>query len=126
MTLYVNRPNGEVHLCESTTSIATTPVAVTAIAPVSGLVVRCHAGAAGTTTGTVTVAVAINGGSDICGSGLTVAAGTGARAGSTYELSPVGAGSTSGVTVKEGDEITFNPSGGTGSSFGWVFLLVFC
>ena len=124
MTLYVNRPNGEVHLCESTTSIATTPVAVTAIAPVSGLVVRCHAGAAGTTTGTITVAVAINGGSDICNSGLSVAAGMGARVGTSYELSPVGAGSTSGVTVNEGDVITFTPSGGTGASIGGAFSMV--
>jgi hypothetical protein len=78
--------------------------------------------AAGTTTGTITVAVAVNGGSDICGGGLTIAAGTGARAGSVMEFA--GVGSASGVYVAEGDCITFTASGGTGATIQGGFSLV--
>ena len=114
----------EYAICESTTSIATTPVAVSAIAPVAGYVQRGMAAAAGTTTGTVTVAVSINNGSDIFNSTLTVAAGSNARAGTVVELPLLGAGTTSGVFVNEGDCITFTPSGGTGASIGGAFSLV--
>jgi hypothetical protein len=124
MAIPVIRPNSEVMLVESTTSIATTPVAAMAIAPCKGWVQRVMAAAGGTTTGTVTVAVAINGGSDIANSTLTIAAGSNARAGTVVELALVGAGSTSGVYVNEGDAITFTPSGGTGSSIPGAFAIV--
>src|SRR6185503_10467461 len=97
MAIPVIRPNSEVVLNEATTSIATTPVVAIAIASCKGWVQRVMAAAGGTTTGTITVAVAINGGSDIANSTLTIAAGTGVRAGSVVELPLVGAGSTSGV-----------------------------
>jgi hypothetical protein len=80
------------------------------------------AAAGGTTTGTVTVTVAINGGSDIAGGALTIAAGTGSRAGSVVEFA--GVGSSSGVFVNEGDCIIFTPSGGTGASIPGAFALV--
>ena len=107
-------------ISESTTSIATTPVAVTAVSPVSGYIVSGMAAAGGTTTGTTTVAVTVNGGSDIFGGALTVAAGTGARAGSEATLPLQG---TSAVFINKLDQITFTPSGGTGSSIPGAFAL---
>jgi hypothetical protein len=123
MPLQNPRPLNEAHICESTTSIATTPVAAAAIAPVAGYVQRVMAAAGGTTTGTTAVSVQINGGSDIAGGALTIAAGTGARAGTVVELALKGAGSTSGVYVNEGDFILFTPSGGTGASIPGAFGL---
>jgi hypothetical protein len=121
MPLNAPRPTNDICLVESTTSIATSPVAATMIAPVSGYIERVMAAAGGTTTGTITVSVTINNGSDITNSGLTIAAGSNARAGSVLELALVGAGSTSGVYVNEGDCITFTPSGGTGASIPGAF-----
>jgi hypothetical protein len=108
---------------EGTTSIATTPVAAQCIMLHSGYIQRVGAAATGTTTGTITVAVTINGGSDIANSTLTIPAGSG-NVGSVVELALVGAGTTSGVHVNEGDVVTFTPSGGTGSSIGGAFALV--
>lgn len=115
------RPLNEEVITESTTSIATTPVAVAAIAPCSGYIHRVFAGAGGTTTGTITVAVAINGGSDICGSALTIAAGAGTLNSTPYIFPLTGANAQ---FVNEGDYITFTPSGGTGSSIPGAFSLV--
>lgn len=111
----------DIVLAESTTSIATTPVVVVAVAPCSGILVKVAAAAGGTTTGTTTVAVAINGGSDVAGGLLTVAAGTGARAGTTVELAKNG---VNAPTVNEGDLISFTPSGGTGASIPGAFVAV--
>ena len=122
MPLVKPRPLNDVDFAASTSSIATTPVAGVTVATVSGFVQRVVAAAGGTTTGTIAVAVSINGGSDITGGGLTVAAGTGARAGSVMEFAMVGA--SSGVFVNEGDFISFTPSGGTGATIPGAFALV--
>jgi hypothetical protein len=124
MALNVNRALNEAHLSESTTSIASSPVVACAVATNSGYVQRCIASAGGTTTGTINVTVIINNGSDITNGNLNIAAGSNARNGSVYELPLIGAGSTSGVWVNEGDIITFTPSGGTGSSIPGAFGLV--
>lgn len=124
MTVTPMRPMNEVTVSEGTTSIAATPVAAQAVISTAGYVQRVFAAAAGTTTGTITVAVAINGGSDICNSLLLIAPGTGARNNAPIELGTVGAGTTDGVFVNEGDCVTFTPSGGTGSSIGGAFSLV--
>ena len=124
MPLPSPRTFSEIAISESTTSIATSPVASTAVAPVAGYVQRVMAAAGGTTTGTVAVTVSINGGSDIANGALNIVAGTGARAGIVVELPLVGGGATSGVTVNEGDQITFTPSGGIGASIGGAFGLV--
>ncbi len=121
MPLATSRPMNDVALVESTTSIATTPVAAMAIAPTSGILARVGAAAGGTTTGTVTTTVTINGGSDVAGGALTIAAGTGSRAGTVLELPQVG---TSATFVNEGDAIIFTPSGGTGSSIPGAFYAV--
>lgn len=114
----------EARVSEGTTSIATTPIAAQAIAPCSGYVQRVMAAASGTFTGTVNVTVTINGGSDIAGGNLNLAAQTGAVKGTVLELALPGAGTTSGVFVNEGDVIVFTPSGGTGASIGGAFALV--
>ncbi len=122
MPLIKPRPVNDVDFNASTSSIGATPVAGMATASVSGFVQRIIATAGGTTTGTIAVAVAINGGSDITGGGLTVAAGTGARAGSVMEFAMTGA--SSGVFVNEGDCIVFTPSGGGGATIPGAFALV--
>ncbi len=125
MALVPNRPNNsEVVIAESTTSIATSPIAAYAVVPTAGYVQRCFAAAGGTTTGTITVAIAVNGGSDICNSALTIAAGSGARNNPVLELPLVGTAAGDTVFVNEGDFISFTPSGGTGSSIGGAFALV--
>lgn len=125
MPLPTSRPFSDVILSESTTSIATTPVAITAIAPVSGILQRVGAAAGGTTSGTIAVSVTINGGSDVTNGGLTIAAGSNARNNPSYELAMVGAGATSGVYVSEGDLITFTFASGTGASIpGAVFAAI--
>ncbi|WP_315731652.1 MULTISPECIES: hypothetical protein [unclassified Bradyrhizobium] len=122
MALPVSRPFYDAPAQASTASIGATPAAAVAVAPVSGILQRVLASAGGTTTGTIAVSVTINGGSDVTGGGLTIAAGTGARNNPPYELALVGAGATSGVYVAEGDLITFTPSGGGGASIPGAFV----
>ncbi len=124
MTLPVLRPNNEIALCEGTTSIATSPVIVSMVSPVRGLIERICMAAGGTFTGTINATVIINGGSDICGGNFNLPAQTGAVAGVVFEPGLVGAGSTDAVLVNEGDLIVITPSGGTGSSIGGAFTLV--
>jgi hypothetical protein len=116
----------ETYLVESTTSIGSSPVAICMVSPTYGLVERCIAAAGGTTTGTITVAVNINGSSsDICSSNLTIVAGSSARIGTVVELPLYGDGASSGnFLVNEGDCITFTPSGGGGSSIPGAFAAV--
>jgi hypothetical protein len=108
-----DRPNNEASLQASTTSIGATPLAGWTVATNAGQLQRVFAAAGGTTTGTITVAVAINGGSDITGGNLTIAAGSGARAGSVLEFQT---NISSAVYVQEGDIISFTPSLGGGVS----------
>jgi hypothetical protein len=119
-----NRPVNEVRVTGSTTSIASTPVAATLIMPASGLLQRVMACAGGTTTGTITVAVTQNGsGTDLTSGGLTIAAGSNARAGGTFEFALYG-NTNPAPLVAEGDVLVFTPSGGTGASIGGGFAAV--
>jgi hypothetical protein len=104
-----------------TTSIATAPVAASCVITNAGYISRLTAAAGGTTTGTISVSVSVNGGSDITGGNLTVAAGTGARNGGVLEL-PVAIGTC--YFVNEGDQVSFVASGGTGASIPGAFGLV--
>lgn len=121
MALPSPRPLNEARLFAQTTSVATTPVAGAVVAPCPGYLHRVFAGAGGTTTGTTTVAVAINGGSDVCSGGLTIAAGAGTLNSAPFLLAQTGANA---IYVNEGDYITFTPSGGTGSSIPGAFSAV--
>jgi hypothetical protein len=111
---------GDVFLAEGTTSIATTPIAAVAVAPASGILRKVYAATSGATTGTITVAVSINGGADVTGGKLTIAAGAGGN-NPGLDLPKVGA---SVVYVNEGDVIAFTPSGGTGASISGAFAAV--
>jgi hypothetical protein len=121
MTVPNNRPNFEIVLSESTTSIATTPVAMIFAVPTSGYIQRGIAVSAGTTTGTTTFAATVNGGSDIFAGALTIAAGAGNLNNPSVALPLTGA---SAVLVSEGDIITVTPSGGTGASIQGAVSLV--
>jgi hypothetical protein len=109
----------DVTLSEGTTSIATTPIAAVFVAPCAGTVVKVLAGALGATTGTIAVAVGVNGGADVSGGLLTIAAGT--NGSKSVDLAKTGA---SAVVVAEGDLISFTPSGGTGASIPGAFAAV--
>ena len=109
------------YLAESTTSMATTPVAMYFTVPVSGYLRDVIGVTAGTTTGTITLAVTQNGGSDLTSGGLTIAAGSG-YVPSTYTFPLTGANA---VYVASGDVIAVTPSGGTGSTIpGSVTLVI--
>lgn len=120
MSLPSKRPLNRVILSESTTSIATTPVAMSFVAPESGYLREVIVASTGTTTGTITVAVALNGGSDLTSGGLTIAAGSGYSP-STYTFPLTG---SNAVAVNLGDVITLTPSGGTGSSIAGAATVV--
>jgi hypothetical protein len=121
MTLPSHRQFSDEIASAQTTSIGTTPVAGVSIAPCDGFISEVMAAAGGTTTGTITVAVAVNGGSDIASGALQIAAGTGARNGASVAIPLVG---SSAVYVNKGDFIAFTPSGGTGSSIPGAFAAV--
>jgi hypothetical protein len=127
MALHGIRPwTREIPVDAQSTSLTTNPVAAAAIAPVSGYIVRCGAGITGANASIVTVAVAINGGTDICGGNLTIASSTStaARNNPLFEIPEIGAGTTSGVKIEEGDVITFTPSGSTSAAAAGAFVAV--
>jgi hypothetical protein len=121
MPLPVNSPFADVAAQASTPSIATSPVAAVSVATESGYVEAGIASAAGAFTGTVDVAVSINGGADIFGGNFKLPAQTGPAPGVVEPLPLVGANS---VFVNQGDNITFTPSGGTGATIAGAFALV--
>lgn len=121
MALPQNRPFNETPVYAQTTSIASTPVAGVAVVPVKGYIDRVFAVSDGTTTGTITVTVKVNGGSDIAGGALTIAAGSGDANNAGVQIPLVGSGA---VPVFEGDVIVFTPSGGTGTSIPGAFAAV--
>lgn len=125
-----HRSFSDANLAESTTSIATSPVAVDTIAPCAGFLHKVYASSRGTFTGTITVAVTVTpagsaaSATDVAGGTLTIAAGSGVQS-SSVEIPKVTMGSgLSAVYVNEGDVITFTPSGGTGASIPGSFLAV--
>lgn len=120
MALPPNIPFFDVFLSEGTTSVATSPVVAVAVAPVAGILRKVYASSNGTTTGTITVAVSINGGSDVTGGLLTIPAGSGGN-NPGLDLAKVG---INAIYVNEGDVIAFTPSGGTGASIPGAFNAV--
>jgi hypothetical protein len=81
------------------------------------------AAAGGTTTGTINLALSVNNGADILGGNLTIAAGTGARAGSSYEF-PAYSPANPRTFVNEGDPLVLTPSLGGGVSIPGAFGVV--
>jgi hypothetical protein len=100
-----------------TPSIATSPVAAQVVVPFSGRIIKTFGVSNGTTTGTTAVAVAVNGGSAISSAALSIAAGgAGVEVESTIVTTDYNASQ-----VKDGDVLSFTPSGGTGASIGGSF-----
>lgn len=115
------RSLNRIYLAESTTSMATTPVAMSFMVPDSGYLREIVVATTGTTTGTITVAVTQNSsGTDLASGGLTIAAGAGFVP-STFVFPMAGA---SAVSVAAGDIITLTPSGGTGASIGGAATVI--
>jgi Flp pilus assembly secretin CpaC len=115
----------ESRLSCSTLSIATAPVAAGVVAANSGWLSRVVAAAGGTTTAApVTIAVSINGGSDVCGGNFQIPVGTGARNGTVYEFAGYGVSLANSFFINEGDCIQFTPSGATGASIPGAFAAV--
>ena len=107
MALPVNEPVNEVVVGCYTTSLGATPVAGWAASPVKGRLVRTYAVVStGTSTGSGTIAVKINGaGSDIGALAVPIGA-----AGTTTTDAPAGT-----RDVNEGDAISFTPAGAGGA-----------
>ena len=116
MALPLNRPIDEIVVTARTTSIGATPVAGSTIAVAKGFLERAFAFSEGASTGTIAVAIAINGGSTVG----TISFTGGANASGSVEM---GLASLS-LYVNEGDLITFTPSGGGGATIPGHFYAI--
>ena len=108
MALPLNRPIDEVVVTARTTSVGATPVAASTVAVAKGFLERAFAFSEGASSGTIAVAIAINGGSTVG----TISFTGGANAIGSVELGLASAN----LYVNEGDLITFTPSGGSGAT----------
>jgi hypothetical protein len=126
MALPINHPMlKEYVVSASTNSIASTPLACVARAPIRGKVVLISGVSHGAFTTDCSIAVAIitsvaggtapGGGTAITGSPMVLTASNSA-AGTTNTMTPTGAN-----FVNEGDLIMFTPSGSTGTTIGGTF-----
>lgn len=113
MPLPVNRPFNDETVYARTTSIGATPAAGSTVAVSKGLLQRAFAFSEGASTGTIAVAISINGGATVAT--ITFTGGTNAIG--SFELSTP-------VQVNEGDLITFTPSGGGGATIPGHFYAV--
>jgi hypothetical protein len=116
MSLPIVRPIDEIPVYARTTSIGATPVAASTIAIAKGYLERAFAFSEGASTGTIAVAVAINGGTAVGSISFT----GGANASGSIELGLASAG----LWVNEGDLITFTPSGGGGATIPGHFYAI--
>jgi hypothetical protein len=116
MTLPTNRPFNESAAYARTTSIGASPAPASTVATKKGFIERAFAFSEGASTGTIAVAIAINGGTSIGSISFT----GGANAIGALEL-----GSPSAtLAVNEGDLITFTPSGGGGATIPGHFYAI--
>lgn len=116
MPLSNNRPLDEMPVIARTLSIGGTPTACSTVATTKGYIERAYAFCEGAATGTISVAVSINGGSTVGTVSLT----GGANAVGSAEF---GINSPS-LWVNEGDVITFTPSGGGGATIPGHFYAI--
>jgi hypothetical protein len=123
MALPVHHKRLETELNCASPSIGASPVSAVVIATNSGFISRILCAPGGTTTGTIQIACSVNNGADILNGNLTVAAGTGARAGSVYEF-PAYSPASPRTFVNEGDLIVLTPSLGGGASIPGAFGVV--
>jgi hypothetical protein len=116
MALPLNRQFDELAVRANTTSIGATPVAASTVALCKGYLQRAFAFSEGASTGTIAVAVAINGGTSVGSISFT----GGANAIGSIELGLASAN----LWLNEGDLITFTPSGGGGATIPGHFYAV--
>lgn len=113
MALPQNRSVNEQVVRASTTSIGATPAAGSTVATKKGILERAFAFSEGASSGTIAVAISLNGGSTVATITFTGAANA------VGVVEPAGA-----VNINEGDVITFTPSGGAGSTIPGHFYAV--
>ena len=107
----INRQFDELPVYARTASIGATPVAASTVATKKGRITRAAALCEGAASGTIAVALAINGGAS-AGS-FVFTGGANARGAADFN-----------IPVEEGDLITFTPSGGAGASIPGHFYAI--
>jgi hypothetical protein len=114
MPLPVNRPISDEAAYARTTSIGAAPVAAATVAVKKGMLQRAFAFSEGASTGTIAVAISVNGAASVGSISFT----GGTNAIGSLELSTP-------AYVNEGDLITFTPSGGGGATIpGHFYALI--
>jgi len=111
-----NRSLAEYTVFAKSASIGATPAVAYTVAPHRGKVVRTGVICEGAATGTIAVAVAIDGGSNI--GALSLTGGAGNKASDVPGVTGVS------KDVVEGSTITFTPSGGAGATIPGLFYAV--
>jgi hypothetical protein len=118
MALPNPHPLNEVVVYAFSPSVGATPIAARAVSPVRGRVIKTGSVLYGAiTTADAAIAVAING-TAVTNGGFTITQASSA-AGDVDEAIPTGAN-----LINEGDQISFTPSGASGSSIGANFYAV--
>jgi hypothetical protein len=118
MALPVKEPLWRYQLDVGTASVGSTPQAAFVRVPKRGRIEKTGVIVTGALTGTLAVAVAINGGSSITSAAISQAT----PASATVFQSLLN--STDAADVNEDDVISFTPSGGTGASTTGYFFAV--
>jgi len=113
MVLPLNRPFHESAVYARTASIGASPAAGSTVSIHKGNLQRAFAVSEGASTGTISVAVSINGGPTVATISFT---------GGTNAIGSVEVNTP--VTVNEGDLVTFTPSGGGGATIPAHFYAV--
>lgn len=113
-------PLNEVYLTCHTASVGTTPIVARCVSPVAGRIIRVYSVLNGVITAAdATITVAING-TTVTGATMTITQ-SGSAAGDVDTADPT---TLSTSIVKEGDAISFTPSGATGASISCAFMAV--
>lgn len=118
MALPNPRPLNEVVVYAFSPSVGGTPIVARAVSPVRGKVVKTGSVIYGAiTTADAAIAVAING-TAVTGGGFTITQ-SGSAAGDVDEAYPTAANS-----INEGEQISFTPSGASGTTIGANFYAI--
>lgn len=118
MPLPIPHPLNEVVVYAFSPSVGGTPIAARAVSPVRGKVIKTGSVLyAAITTADATVAVAINGAA-VTGGGFTIPQASSA-AGDVASAVP-----TAANNINEGDQISFTPSGASGTTVGANFYAI--
>ena len=116
MAMPQNRPANELTAVARTTSIGATPVAGSTVSPAKGNLERAFAFSEGASTGTIAVAISIDGAASV--GSISFTGGTNAIGSIEFSLA------SAGISVNEGSLLTFTPSGGGGATIPGHFYAV--